>query len=209
MEQQLLTALQQLDPSNDDHWTGEGLPRVDVVRALAGAGTLTREQLTALAPGFTRDTAGPAAAAQAAIDPVVSTVTAGNGEDPATADGAAGNDGMPADVGVALASTELQALHNELALAQKVLNEAKQAVAAIEAKIDAVLRASGGAYVYDTPTQAVGSYLQQQLAERAARAARISALNVTPEGLASARELLGSLQPSKLDSALAARKRGG
>src|SRR5574343_1269679 len=47
-------ALQQLDPNNDDHWTGEGLPRLDVVRMLSGASTLTREQVSQAAPGLTR-----------------------------------------------------------------------------------------------------------------------------------------------------------
>lgn len=44
------TALAALDAKNDDHWTENGLPRLD---ALAGI-KLTRAELTAIAPLFTR-----------------------------------------------------------------------------------------------------------------------------------------------------------
>lgn len=48
-------ALSQLDPSNDDHWTGDGAPRVDVVQKLTGLSSLTRAQIVEAAPKFTRD----------------------------------------------------------------------------------------------------------------------------------------------------------
>ncbi len=41
-------ALQALDPKNDDHWTADGLPRLDVVKAG------TRAAVTAAAPNFSR-----------------------------------------------------------------------------------------------------------------------------------------------------------
>lgn len=64
-------ALTKLDPSDDSHWTTEGLPRLDVVEGLAG-GSISRKAITNAAPEFTRgfaqslrdhasdeDTAGP------------------------------------------------------------------------------------------------------------------------------------------------------
>lgn len=45
----LRTALSQLDPKNDAHWTGDGLPAMEAV----GAG-FTRKQLTQAFPNFTR-----------------------------------------------------------------------------------------------------------------------------------------------------------
>jgi hypothetical protein len=45
--------LKQLNPGNDDHWTAEGMPRVDVVSALAGT-QVTRQEVTTSAPQFTR-----------------------------------------------------------------------------------------------------------------------------------------------------------
>lgn len=48
--------LAKLDPANDEHWTSQGLPRMD---ALAAVGlTIDRRQLNELVPGFTRAAAG-------------------------------------------------------------------------------------------------------------------------------------------------------
>ncbi len=47
-------ALKQLDPTNDNHWTIEGLPRIETVRFLT-ATSVTREQIEAASPGFTRN----------------------------------------------------------------------------------------------------------------------------------------------------------
>lgn len=72
MSDTIRDALKKLDPSNNDHWTADKLPRVDAVNTLLPEGeTVTREQLTAAAEGFTKDTAAgywmtaPAAAAPA------------------------------------------------------------------------------------------------------------------------------------------------
>lgn len=46
-------ALQTLDPTRDDQWTADGLPRVDVLQAL-GLKDVTRGQITHAAPTFTR-----------------------------------------------------------------------------------------------------------------------------------------------------------
>lgn len=47
-------ALLQLDPSNANHWTQDGMPRLETVRILLGDPTITREQVTSAAPLFTR-----------------------------------------------------------------------------------------------------------------------------------------------------------
>lgn len=54
-------ALKQLDPSNNEHWTADGLARIDTVKALTGDTSLNREALEKAAPGFTRETAQSAA----------------------------------------------------------------------------------------------------------------------------------------------------
>lgn len=46
-------ALSKLDPTNEDQWTGDNLPRVEVLQAMGLKG-VTRGQITAAAPGFTR-----------------------------------------------------------------------------------------------------------------------------------------------------------
>lgn len=53
--EKLIEALQKLDKANDNHWTSDGLPKVDTVRFLAGDQTITREQISAAAPNFNRN----------------------------------------------------------------------------------------------------------------------------------------------------------
>lgn len=50
----VLTALKALDVTNDNHWTADGLPRLETVKMLASDQTLTREAVSTVAPGFTR-----------------------------------------------------------------------------------------------------------------------------------------------------------
>jgi len=54
MSDKIKAALADLDPSNDAHWTSDGLPRLDVMKELTGA-NVTREALNQVAKGFSRD----------------------------------------------------------------------------------------------------------------------------------------------------------
>lgn len=56
MNTKILEALQQLDPTDDGHWTNQGLPRMDVVEAIVGDKGIKRGDITNAAPGFTRET---------------------------------------------------------------------------------------------------------------------------------------------------------
>lgn len=62
--QAIQAALKQLDPANNDHWTADGLARIDTVKALSGDTSLNREALEKAMPGFTRETAKSAAESQ-------------------------------------------------------------------------------------------------------------------------------------------------
>jgi len=69
---QIIEALKKLDPSNPNHWTIDGDPRLDTVRMLAGDQKLTREHIVAVAPDFNVKSAAvwapnPEAVANAAI----------------------------------------------------------------------------------------------------------------------------------------------
>lgn len=50
----LLEAIQSLDPANDEHWTGQGLTRIDVLAKLANMPFLKRGEVEAALPGFRR-----------------------------------------------------------------------------------------------------------------------------------------------------------
>lgn len=50
-------ALAHLDPANDEHWTADGLPRMDVVAEISGNAGLKRKDVTNAAPELTRSTA--------------------------------------------------------------------------------------------------------------------------------------------------------
>lgn len=57
MTNKIYDAVRQLDINNDNHWTTDGLPRLDTVKMLAGDPTLTREKVEESVPGFKRTTA--------------------------------------------------------------------------------------------------------------------------------------------------------
>lgn len=72
MREQILNALRQLDATNADHWTALGLPRIDVVAALAGLPGLKRHDIAAVAPDFARDFSGEPVASDSPVDPLAS-----------------------------------------------------------------------------------------------------------------------------------------
>ncbi|UPT52966.1 hypothetical protein [Hafnia phage yong3] len=51
----VIEALLDLDPENPNHWTDDGMPKVNAVKFATGNPQLTREDITAVAPDFTRD----------------------------------------------------------------------------------------------------------------------------------------------------------
>ncbi len=62
-------ALESLDPSNDEHWTADGLPLMDVMSELVGGhGNLTRAQVTDASPDFTRQSAAEKIVADGAAE---------------------------------------------------------------------------------------------------------------------------------------------
>lgn len=54
MKLSLEQALKSLDPQNAEHWTAEGLPRVETVQLLTGNVDHTRAAITSFAPMFTQ-----------------------------------------------------------------------------------------------------------------------------------------------------------
>lgn len=84
MSDHIRAALQRLDPSNDNHWTADGAPRLETVKFLASDTTITRDVLNAAAPGFSRSSAVVQAAPQEpATSQALSTPAAAAGGRPA------------------------------------------------------------------------------------------------------------------------------
>ena len=53
-QRRIASAVESLDPDNDEHWTQPGLPRVDAVEQIMGDSSVTRQEITAVAPEFYR-----------------------------------------------------------------------------------------------------------------------------------------------------------
>lgn len=49
-------AVLELDPDNVNHWTTEGLPRIETLKLLTGDSTITRDAINTAAPNLTRET---------------------------------------------------------------------------------------------------------------------------------------------------------
>jgi hypothetical protein len=193
----LVAALSQLDSGNTNHWTAEGLPRLDTLKMLAGDPSLTREQVTAAAPGYTRENrvvnlaaevaaAVPPAATKPADPPAapasVTNEGGDNGADDALAGGAASQEVAPSAAGQGAAPEE-----GELAGAQRVLaealaaeEEAKRAVAKATATLDRLLEADAKSRPAVSSFAPVEGYLKSQQAAREARGARMLELKGIP-----------------------------
>jgi hypothetical protein len=57
-KEDILKALTQLDSGNDNHWTDDGLPRVDVVQKLLNDPEVRRKDINDAQPGFSRAVPG-------------------------------------------------------------------------------------------------------------------------------------------------------
>lgn len=55
MSEKIREALLGLDPQNDEHWTADGAPRLDVLANALGDQKVTRADVLAAAPGFSRE----------------------------------------------------------------------------------------------------------------------------------------------------------
>lgn len=65
----IVEALSRLDPENDEHWTNDGMPRVEVVQGLAGDASIMRADINNASPGFDREVArNPAPISEPVVD---------------------------------------------------------------------------------------------------------------------------------------------
>jgi hypothetical protein len=87
MSDKIKAALLALDVTNDNHWTNDGAPRIDSLKIAVGNPSLTREDVNAAVPGFSRATAGNFA--ETGTSGVAPAPTPTPGEAPVTATSAA------------------------------------------------------------------------------------------------------------------------
>jgi hypothetical protein len=163
-----------LDPANDEHWTAEGLPRIEALEAATGLKGLYRADVTDALPGLTRESAPPPG--ESKIDPEeVAKITEGAGS--------------PEEAELKLA----QAAYDK---AQAVLQQALQARDAARAKVDALREEAAGHIT--TNAQNIRRYLDSQVKTRLER--QQNAERLAQAGLNGFQELLPKRAP--IDAAM-------
>lgn len=194
-------ALRKLDVTNDNHWTADGLPRIDTVRMIAGNQALTREMITAEMPEFSRQTASLGASVAVPVAPVVLDVPVESVEKPTEP---VAEVAPPVKEDVRDFEAEILAAQQELHEALVARNEAQRLVEEKQNAMDEVISAQN-AYAIQTPVEvAVQGYLASQkelLTERGRRSQVLREKGVT---LADIQDLIPQKAP--IDIALS-RKR--
>ncbi len=198
-------ALSKLDPNNDNHWTSDGLPRIDTVKMLAGNPALTREMITAEVPNFSRQIALAAATQNAAgttntpanVEPAAPTPQASKVQEQ-KAEPAAENVVKDYDSLISAAQEELQSAIIARDEAHALVQEKQNA-------LDDLINEKHDSGAAEHPMEAITGYLASQqgvLQERARRHAVLVESGVT---LADIQNLIPQRAP--LDIALSSKKK--
>ncbi len=157
----LIAVLKQLDPDNNDHWTTEGVPRLDVIKNLNGGIAVGRTELREVAPGFTRqnlvfpEIRAPQNAKPTKTGPVpAQQATAGPGPVP--------EQGQQANA----ASARDKAVEDELEASRKNLADAQRRYSKATTAMDAVVmrRSTEGNHLNHAET--VKAFQRSQAAQR-------------------------------------------
>lgn len=193
-------ALAKLDPANDEHWTTDGLPRLDAIEALVGS-AVARKDITNAAPEFTRGVA------QSVVDEARDEETAGpTDEDDPLGDGAAsadpqspgsaqppegdasnadeGNDfetaeADPAERKAAL-DAKIEQLENELIDFDAGMAKARAYREDLETRVTRLRDLRQQEFPPMSPAEAIQAYQQRELEKRAAARGAMSALTKSP-----------------------------
>lgn len=146
MSDTIIAALKALDTTNDAHWTTDGLPRLETVKYLAKDQSLTRDDVTNAAPGFTRtntelqDLVAEGGDEQSSpVEEPAETVTGAEGQ------GAPGEEDFPADEAAEAQPGEVESAFigddaDAVAGLQADLEEAEAVLADLMAQKDALLK---------------------------------------------------------------------
>lgn len=216
-------ALAQLDPQNNDHWTGDGLPLVQAVSDLVGK-DVSRKEVTDALPGFSRALAiknatGTQVASQVVNTPTTSEQAAQSQSATTTQTTENGDNGAPKDEdqvqqtksdemedGSGDADVDLS-LADVLQQAQKTLEAKRKEKAQADAALKQAEKAHDAALVAyeesiannNSQPLAIQQYLQSQVKAAEEKKARIDI--ITASGL-DLNTLTESLKGSPLDEAM-------
>lgn len=120
-KEQIIAALAKLDPKNDAHWTGAGEPKMEEIESILESKEVTRAQVKAAAPDFSRESA------QAP------------GTTPNAGEGGASQGSQAQDTSDADLSERKRIAQDELNEARKSLDEARKAYDAANINLDAII----------------------------------------------------------------------
>ncbi len=178
MKNEALTkALASLDAENDEHWTADGLPRVDVVEGLLG-GKADRQAITEAAPHFTRDAWRAQKAAQPPTDekPTIAEIETAmdEGKNPEIkADGTVTFDELTEQEQlVATLDEQAHEKLEEIREAEAEVAAAQKRVVALNAEHDQLRFKRESAMPSPTHQESIRAYIDSQNKIRAERVAR-------------------------------------
>ncbi len=194
MSEIIKNALKSLDLENDNHWTADGLPRLETVRFLTGNATLNRETVYAACPTFCRG------------NPVVDGNKDGKAPDVNTVVVATPGDAILAKVAEDLSVSDLEKAIAELTVHLDEARTAKDTTAAVYARLMTQMDLLVLERDKEIPTSANNAlnyqaYLERQKEIREGRAEKLN--QIQESGLS---EMIKQLS-SPIDSALKNRKK--
>lgn len=179
----ILEALGKLDTANDNHWTADGLPRIETVRMLSGDQSITREQITAEAPDFSRSFAVLPGAEGTQPETKVEEAVQGESVDYAAA---------------------IEKAQAEVARLTEIRNEVDSALAKATKNLDDLIDLQNAEGPVETTDTAIQGYLASQRAVLEERARRNKVLAESGVTLRDIQQLIP--QASPLDQSLSKKR---
>lgn len=217
----IIEALRKLDVDNDNHWTSDGLPRLDTVKMIASNPSISRMDIDAVAAGFNRSNAATWQPVKSETQETGETNPTSNDQPPTTEDvqkpvvqsEAGSGDGQSTEQNDTQAEqgVSLEELETALEAAVARSDKARQAKDAAEVEFreaiaaeDAAREAVRAAQPKEEQGNVIQAYLQAQIKanqERAEIAARLAEAGITVKSVEDVQFA------SKLDEALAKGKK--
>ena len=189
----ILEALSKLDVANDNHWTGDGLPRIDTVRMLASNPGIGRDDITKEAPDFSRRNAVIPTSAPTVIKAVEPAVAAP--QKVATEEVVVEQVEKPEDL-----DEQIAVLREKLDEANQYLDKATEYRTKVQNELDDLINLKESSAGGQCTMTAIQSYLKSQQGILNERARRTRALQESGVTIADIQALIP--QGSPLDAAL-------